>query len=69
MTDRPKAVAVEGGYVGQGWYVDIQGQPADRRSPGVSESVAIHAADLINTGAYDNVSDAIQFATSALESR
>jgi len=55
-----KAIATKGGYIGQKWYVDIIGQPSDRRTDGVPKSVARRAARLINDSVCQDVSRAIE---------
>ena len=56
---RAKAIAVEGGYVGQGWYVDIEGQPLDRRGNGTTKQIAKTAATIYNNSEADSISEAI----------
>lgn len=62
VTETPKAIALEGGYEGQGWYVVILGEPLDSRGEGCTKAVAERAAQLINEGTVDSASEAIYLA-------
>ena len=64
--DAAKAIAVEGGYVGQGWYVDLNGQPLDRRGNGTTKQIAETAATIYNNDEANSVSEAIDKARASL---